>query len=81
MKKKKIVCIATQDTKGPEIQYVNDIIQARGHRGVIFDWGSLGEPTIRPDIPREDVMKAAESSPEEVIGAGSAGKASEMKSA
>jgi uncharacterized protein (UPF0261 family) len=78
MGKKKIICIATLDTKGPEIQYVKDIIQARGHRAVIVDCGSLGEPAVLPDIPREDVLKAARSSREEVMGAGSAGKASEI---
>lgn len=78
MRKKKIICIATLDTKGSEIQYVKDIIQAMGHRAVIVDCGSMGEPAVPPDIPREDLLKAAGSSREEIKRAGSAGNASEI---
>jgi uncharacterized protein (UPF0261 family) len=75
---KNIICIATLDTKGHEIQYVKEIIQARGHRAVIVDCGSMGEPLIPADIPREELIEAARTTMEEVTGAGSAGKASEI---
>ena len=75
---KNIICIATLDTKGHEIQYVKEIIQARGHRAVIVDCGSMGEPLIPADITREELIEAARTTMEEVTGAGSAGKASEI---
>ena len=74
--KKNIICIGTLDTKGPEIQYIKEIIQTKGHRAIVIDCGSLGEPTILPDVSREEVLKAANSSFEELNTCGSANKAS-----
>ncbi len=78
MRKKNIICLATLDTKGDEIQYIRDIVQVRGHRPVVIDCGTLREPTIVPDIAREEILKAAHSSIEEVRTCGSGKKASEI---
>jgi uncharacterized protein (UPF0261 family) len=78
MGKKTILCLATLDTKGNEIQFIKNILQARGHRPIVMDCGTLREPSIVPDIPREQVLKAAQSSFEEVRTSGSAKKASEI---
>lgn len=63
---KTIVCIATLDTKGLEIQYIKEIIEQRGHRVLLIDDGILGDPIVPTDINREEVAKAAGSSLEEV---------------
>ena len=63
---KTIVCIATLDTKGLEIQYIKEIIEQRGHRVLLIDDGILGDPIVPTDIKREEVAKAAGSSLKEV---------------
>jgi uncharacterized protein (UPF0261 family) len=63
---KTIVCIATLDTKGLEIQYIKEIIEQRGHRVLLIDDGILGDPIVPTDINREEVAKAAGSSLDEV---------------
>jgi len=78
MSKKNIICLATLDTKGDEIQYIRDIVQARGHSPIVIDCGTLGEPAVVPDIAREEILQTAHSSLEEVRRAGSAKNASEI---
>lgn len=78
MRKKNILCLATLDTKGNEIQYIKNILEARGYRSIVMDCGTFGEPSIVPDIPRERILEAANSSFEKVRTAGSAKKASEI---
>ena len=78
MGKKNILCLATLDTKGKEIQYIKSIVQARGHRPIVMDCGTFGEPSIVPDIAREQILQAVQSSFEEVRTSGSAKKASEI---
>lgn len=75
---KTIVCIATLDTKGFEIQYIRDIIEQRGHRVVLIDDGILGEPTVRADITREEVAKAAGTTLREVKAIGNETSAVEI---
>ena len=74
---KAVVCIATLDTKGLEIQYIRDIIEQRGHRVVLIDDGILGEPTVNADISREEVAKAAGTTLEEVKALGNETRAVE----
>ena len=78
MSKKNIICLATLDTKGGEAQYIKDILRARGHHPIVMDCGTYGEPIIVPDIPREQILAAAQSTVEEVRTAGSAKNASEI---
>ena len=48
---KTIVLIGTLDTKGPEIGYLRDRLQALGNATLVIDSGILGEPLeITPDI-------------------------------
>jgi uncharacterized protein (UPF0261 family) len=77
-REKRIICLATLDTKGNEILYIKNILQARGHRPIVIDCGTFGEPSIVPDIPREQILQGAGSSFEEVRAAGSARRASEI---
>jgi uncharacterized protein (UPF0261 family) len=73
-----IVCIATLDTKGLEIQYIKEIIEKRGHRVFLIDSGILGKPTLRPDITREEVAVAAGTTLDDIKAIGNESKAIEM---
>jgi uncharacterized protein (UPF0261 family) len=76
--KKIIVCIATLDTKGLEIQYIKEIIEKRGHRVFLIDSGILGKPTLCPDITREEVAVAAGTTLDDIKAIGNESKAIEM---
>jgi uncharacterized protein (UPF0261 family) len=55
-----ILIIGTLDTKGREIAYLRDRIQALGGATLVLDSGILGEPLdIVPDITRAEVAEAA----------------------
>ncbi len=54
-----IYLFATLDTKGLEAAFVRDRLVAAGVAVRVVDVGSLGEPGIVPDVPREDVFAAA----------------------
>jgi len=57
-----ILLIGTLDTKGAEIGFVRDLLLGQGLTVRVMDVGSIGEPTIRPDIGREEVFRAARTS-------------------
>ena len=78
---KQIVVIATLDTKGPEIAYVCERIDALGAQPIVVDSGILGEANgIVADVPRAEVAKAAGYSIDEIRAAGSRGAAVELMS-
>ena len=54
-----ILLIGTLDTKGLEVGFVRDRLQLQGLETLVVDVGSAGPPTIRPDIPREEVLRHA----------------------
>ncbi|HSB04338.1 MAG TPA: Tm-1-like ATP-binding domain-containing protein [Thermodesulfobacteriota bacterium] len=56
---KKLLIIATLDTKGREVAYVRDCVQRLGIHTVVMDVGILGEPLTHPDISREEVVEAS----------------------
>src|SRR6266403_321265 len=51
-----IAILGTLDTKGAEHAFVAEQIRARGHQTLVIDVGTLGEPTLRPDIGRAEVV-------------------------
>src|SRR3989442_337057 len=53
-----IAILGTMDSKGAEHAFVAERIRERGHRAFIIDVGTLGEPNLKPDIPREEVAAA-----------------------
>ena len=55
---KTIAVIGALDTKGAEIAYVRDHIQAHGHRTLVIDTGVLGVPLFAADVQREAVAAA-----------------------
>jgi uncharacterized protein (UPF0261 family) len=72
---KSVAIVGTLDTKGKEIKYIREGIEARGHNVVVIDVGVLGTPLFEPAIRREQVAQAAGSSIEELIGLHSESKA------
>ncbi len=50
-----IVIVATLDTKGDEVGYLKELIQAENCSTIVLDVGTLNPPTITPDIPRERI--------------------------
>lgn len=59
MVQKTIVIISTLDTKGSEAAFLKNLIEDRGHRVVLLDTNTGGEPSIRPDISAAEVAEAA----------------------
>jgi uncharacterized protein (UPF0261 family) len=53
-----IAILGTLDTKGAEHAFVAEQIRARGHKTLIIDVGTLGEPSLKPDITRAEVAQA-----------------------
>jgi len=73
---KTVVLIGTLDTKGPEIAYVRDRLQALGLQTIVADSGILGEPLdIVPDVSREEVARLGGTTIDTLRQAGSRGKA------
>lgn len=73
---KNVVIIGTLDTKGPEIAYLRDRLQALGMATIVIDSGILGEPIgIVPDISRAEVARFGGTTIEALRNAGSRGKA------
>jgi uncharacterized protein (UPF0261 family) len=77
-----VVIIGTLDTKGPEIAYLRDRIEALGLETIVVDSGILGEPlgiTLEPgrDIGRAEAAAYAGTTIEALRDAGSRGKAVE----
>ncbi len=63
---KTIVIISTLDTKGSEAAFLKNLIEERGHRVVLLDIGSAGEPSIPADISAKEVAKAGGGTIEEL---------------
>ena len=50
-----IAILGTMDTKGEEHAFVAEQIRRRGHQVLIIDVGTLGEPSLKPDVTRQEV--------------------------
>ena len=57
--KKTIVLVGRLDSKGKEYAYVRDEILRGGFDVIVVDAGTRGVPQFEPDIPREEVARAA----------------------
>jgi len=53
---KTIAILGTLDTKGEEHAFVAELIRQRGHQTLLIDAGTLGDPTVAPDVPRADII-------------------------
>ncbi len=77
--KKIILCIGTLDTKGPELQYIKQLIERRReYEALVMDIGSLGKAHFTAGITAEEVAKAAGGTIEEVRGLNEAGPAAKI---
>src|ERR1700722_14622802 len=54
-----IAILGTMDTKGEEHAFVAEQIRRRGHRVLVIDVGTMGEPTLKPDVTRHEIAAAA----------------------
>jgi uncharacterized protein (UPF0261 family) len=54
-----VVIVGTLDTKGEEIGFARDVLQAQGVDVHIVDTGVVGEPQIEPDTSAGEVAEAA----------------------
>ena len=70
-----VYCIATLDTKGIEIQYVSERLEAIGIPTRLVDVGCLGQPTIEADITRRQIFEAAGTTLEQMQNNGDRGRA------
>jgi uncharacterized protein (UPF0261 family) len=73
---KTIVLVGTFDTKSKEYLYVKEIIERNHYNVITIDMGTgaRGRPVFNPDYPKEEVVKMAGSSTEEVISFGNSGQ-------
>ena len=80
MEKKTVLFAAAFDTKGQECLYVRDLLIQKDFEVVTLDvgTGARGELLCTPDHPREEVVKAAGSSMEEVLSLGKSGKEAQI---
>jgi uncharacterized protein (UPF0261 family) len=63
---KTVLVVAALDTKGTEVAFCREQIEALGAKALLIDGGILGKPTIKPDITREEVAAAAGTTIEQV---------------
>jgi uncharacterized protein (UPF0261 family) len=70
-----LLLIGTLDTKGVEFQFVRDLLREAGLAVTVLDAGVLRPPHFTPDIPREEVFRAAGNRLAEVLAAGDRGQA------
>ncbi|MCK5566657.1 MAG: Tm-1-like ATP-binding domain-containing protein, partial [Actinomycetia bacterium] len=52
---KRIILLATLDTKGEEADFLENQIEGLGDKTIIIDSGVVGKPTIKADIDHEEV--------------------------
>ena len=63
---KTIIILSTLDTKGSEAAFLKKLIQERGHRVILLDTNTGGEPSIPPDISAKEVAEAGGGNIEEM---------------
>jgi uncharacterized protein (UPF0261 family) len=54
-----VYAIATMDTKGDELAYVKQCMKRLGVSVKMIDVGTYGEPIVKPDVTRDEVIAAA----------------------
>lgn len=59
---KTIVLTGALDTKGADYRFVQGLIEARGHRTLVVDFGVMGDAPFPPDVTSHEVAQAGGSS-------------------
>jgi uncharacterized protein (UPF0261 family) len=62
-----VVVLGALDTKGREVEFLTQLIKARGHQTVTVDTGVLGTPLFAADISRQQVAEAGDYSLDELV--------------
>ena len=62
-----IAVLGTLDTKGEEVGYIREQLEALGSQALLIDMGVVGEPSIPGDVTRAEIAKAGGSSIEELL--------------
>ncbi len=62
-----IVLVGTLDTKGDQLEYLRQQIEANGYQTTLLDIGVIGEVPFRPTFSREQVAEAGGSNLEGVV--------------
>lgn len=70
-----VVLAGTLDTKGPDYDFVRTRVRALGCDVILIDAGVLGQPTLKADITREEVARAAGADLAELVTRGDRGLA------
>ena len=55
---KTVVLAGALDTKGQEFAFVKKLIEQAGLQTLVVDFGVMSDPTLTPDISREEVAQA-----------------------
>lgn len=71
----RVVLVGTFDTKGSEYAYVRDRLRAHGVATVLVDVGIFEPVGVEPDVPRDEVARAAGVDVAELAEAGDRGRA------
>lgn len=71
---KPIAIIGTLDTKGHEVAYLRQLIQARGHQTLVIDPGVLDRPVVEAEVTRWEIARAGGAELEALIAAGDKGR-------
>ena len=72
-RRRSLVIVATLDTRGDEVAFLREIIEARGHDVLTIDVGVMGQPFVRGDYTREAVAEAGGVPLQQLIDAANAG--------
>ncbi|MEE3230202.1 MAG: Tm-1-like ATP-binding domain-containing protein, partial [Planctomycetota bacterium] len=75
-----IAIVGCLDTKGEEMAYLRDVIEAGGSGAWVIDTGVLGPPAFEANTAREAVARAGGSSLEKLIARSDRGQAMEIMS-
>jgi uncharacterized protein (UPF0261 family) len=59
MSRKRLLIIATLDTKGREAAYIRECAEERGVKTLLMDVGTLRPTKVPPDLTRDDLAYAA----------------------
>ncbi len=70
-----IVIMGALDTKGAELEFLKQQIEARGHRTLVVDVGVQGQPAFAADVARQEVARAAGADVADLAAAGDRGGA------
>lgn len=64
---KKIVILGTANTKGEQLQFLKERIISRGHEAILMDLSTGGHPSIRAEIPPQEIAHLMGRNFEEIV--------------